>query len=109
MERLAVFVSYIQSSFRICVQNCFPVSQDSFWVQLRVCFGGNATPGELAIELGLPPCWILVALFLGNVSSRCFSKRFLPSRSYAGPRFLWHKAIHDHAEFVWALRLYITA
>ena len=52
MERLAVFVSYIQSSFHRCVQNCFPVSQDSFWVQLRVCFGGNATSGELAIELG---------------------------------------------------------
>ena len=52
MERLAVFVSYIQSSFRIFVQNCFPVSQVSFWVQLRVCFGGNATSGELAIELG---------------------------------------------------------
>ena len=52
VERLAVFVSYIQSSFRRCVQNCFPVSQDSFWVQLRVCFGGNATSGELAIELG---------------------------------------------------------
>ena len=52
VERLAVFVPYIQSSFRRCVQNCFPVSQDSFWVQLRVCSGGNTTSGELAIELG---------------------------------------------------------
>ena len=52
VERLAVFVSYIQSAFRRCVQNCFPVSRDSFWVQLRVCFGENATSGELAIELG---------------------------------------------------------
>ena len=52
VERLAVFVSYIQSSFRRCVQNCFRVSQDSFWVQLRVCFGRNATLGELAIKLG---------------------------------------------------------
>ena len=52
VERLAVFVSYMQSSFPRFVQNFFPVSQDCFWVQLRVCFGGNATSGELAIELG---------------------------------------------------------
>ena len=41
------------------------------------------------------------SFILGNVSSRSFSKRFLPTRSYSGPRFLLHKAIHDHVEFAW--------
>ena len=45
------FLIYSRHSIDV-FKKCFPVSQDSFWVQLRVCFGGNATSGELAIELG---------------------------------------------------------
>ena len=44
VERLAVFVSNIQSSFRSVVQKRLRIP---FWVQLRVCCGVNANSGEL--------------------------------------------------------------
>ena len=44
VERLAVFVSNIQSSFRSVVQKRLRIP---FWVQLRVCRGLNANSGEL--------------------------------------------------------------
>ena len=44
VQRLAVFVSNIQSSFRSVVQKRLRIP---FWVQLRVCCGVNANSGEL--------------------------------------------------------------
>ena len=44
VERLAIFVSNIQSSFRSVVQKRL---RNPFWVQLRVCHGVNANSGEL--------------------------------------------------------------
>ena len=48
VERLAVFVSNIQLSFRSVVQKtaCLRV-RIPFWVQLQVCRGVNANSGEL--------------------------------------------------------------
>ena len=53
VERLAVFVSYIQSSFRRCVQNCFPVSQDSFWGPVTGLFWGKRNFGRTCDRVGI--------------------------------------------------------
>ena len=48
VQRLAVFVSNIQSSFRSVVQKRLRIP---FWVQLRVCCGVNANSGELGDQV----------------------------------------------------------
>ena len=58
VERLAVFVSYIQSLFPRFVQNFFPVSQDSFSVQLWVWaipFNRRTPPPIEGISKNLAP------------------------------------------------------
>ena len=110
VERLVVFCFLIYSRHSIDVFNkCFPVSQDSFLGPVTGLFWGKRNFGRACDRVGIAAMLDSCSFIFGNISSRSFSRRFLPSRSYAGPRFLLHKAIHDHAEFAWALRSYITA